>query len=179
MRVQSPETPVLLSLRFDVYLPPQVLQTDGRLFHTVPASHFCREISQQQGYFAPRALPRFLATFNPSYSLLPSTAFPRRVIRPTFFHVFLPGARRVSPVAWYVLVIMPWLAPRQCVPAHWPSGRCSMLPSSHDGGFGHWGYCFRGHLCLHFRYGLTTRSPSRRWLCRWASNSRFPSCLPS
>ena len=171
--------PSRLSLPLNIYLPSQVLRTNGRFYQTAPASLFCRKIPQQQGYFAPRALPRFLATFNPSYSLLPSTAFPRRVIRPTFFQVFLPGARRVSPVAQCVLVFMPWLAPRQSVPAHWPSGRCSMLPSSHDGGFGLWGYCFWGHICLHFRYGLMTRSPSRRWLYGWASDSRFPSCLPS
>src|SRR5712691_4239681 len=37
---------------------------------------------------------------------------------------------------------------------------------------------FRGHLCIHFRYGPVTRSPSRRWLCQWASDSWFPASLP-
>src|SRR6202790_1311036 len=37
MDVQSPETPGRVSLRFDVYSPPQVLQIDGRLCHLVLA----------------------------------------------------------------------------------------------------------------------------------------------
>src|SRR5271154_1862303 len=37
MDVQSPELPGRLSLRLDVYSPPQVLQIDGRLCHLVLA----------------------------------------------------------------------------------------------------------------------------------------------
>src|ERR1700726_4309860 len=37
MDVQSPETPGRVSLRLDVYSPPQVLQIDGRLYHLVLA----------------------------------------------------------------------------------------------------------------------------------------------
>ena len=37
MDVQTPETPGRLSLRLDVYSPPQVLQIDGRLCHLVLA----------------------------------------------------------------------------------------------------------------------------------------------
>src|SRR6266487_1202546 len=37
MDVHSPETPVRLSLRLDVYSPPQVLQIHGRLYHLVLA----------------------------------------------------------------------------------------------------------------------------------------------
>src|SRR6202030_871339 len=37
MDVQSPETPGRVSLRLDVYSPPQVLQIDGRLCHLVLA----------------------------------------------------------------------------------------------------------------------------------------------
>ncbi len=123
--------PSRLSLPLNIYLPSQVLRTNGRFYQTAPASLFCRKIPQQQGYFAPRALPRFLATFNPSYSLLPSTAFPRRVIRPTFFQVFLPGARRVSPVAQCVLVFMPWLStPPECSSALaiWPLFHVAFIP---------------------------------------------------
>jgi hypothetical protein len=35
-----------------------------------------------------------------------------------------------------------------------------MLPSPVTRGLGHWSSTFRGHLCLYFRYGPTTRSPS-------------------
>src|ERR1700682_1011960 len=37
MDVQSPETPGFLSLRLEVYSPPQVLQIHGRLYHLVLA----------------------------------------------------------------------------------------------------------------------------------------------
>src|ERR1700680_2484972 len=37
MDVQAPETPGRVSLRLDVYPPPQVLQIDGRLCHLVLA----------------------------------------------------------------------------------------------------------------------------------------------
>ena len=37
MDIQSPETPGLLSLRLEVYSPPQVLQIHGRLYHLVLA----------------------------------------------------------------------------------------------------------------------------------------------
>src|SRR6202140_1498679 len=37
MDVQSPETPGRVSLRLDVYSPPQILQIDGRLCHLVLA----------------------------------------------------------------------------------------------------------------------------------------------
>jgi hypothetical protein len=53
------------------------------------------------------------------------------VIRPTLFQVFLPGARRVSPVAWYVLVLMPWLStPPVCSSALaiWPLFHVAFIP---------------------------------------------------
>jgi hypothetical protein len=42
-----------------------------------------------------------------------------------------------------------------------------------------WTRHFRGLLCVHFRYGPMTRSPSPRWVCRRASGVRFPYILPS
>jgi hypothetical protein len=33
---------------------------------------------------------------------------------------------------------------------------------------------FRGNLCVHFRYGPMTRSPSHRWLCRSTPCVSFP-----
>src|SRR3954466_4073823 len=37
---------------------------------------------------------------------------------------------------------------------------------------------FRGHLCVHSRYGPVTRRPSRGWPCRWASG-QLVSLLPA
>jgi hypothetical protein len=54
----------------------------------------------QQGPFAPRELPRFVATTDPAATVSPSTDFPVfPVIRPTLLHRFRDGARTVSPVA--------------------------------------------------------------------------------
>ena len=38
---------------------------------------------------------------------------------------------------------------------------------------------FRGHLCVHSRYGPATADHPLRWSCQWASDPRFPSSLPS
>src|SRR6516165_2880097 len=48
MDVQTPETPGRLSLRLDVYSPPQVLQIDGRLCHLVLAFPIERDITNRR-----------------------------------------------------------------------------------------------------------------------------------
>jgi len=69
---------------------------------------------KQQGSFAPRALPRFDATSNPSVTLSPSIDFPvEPVIRSTLLRWFLLGTRRASPVARHVLVTVLSLPPRR------------------------------------------------------------------
>src|ERR1700733_12881069 len=45
MDVQSPELPGRLSLRLDVYSPPQVLQINGRLCHLVLAFPYVGDIA--------------------------------------------------------------------------------------------------------------------------------------
>src|SRR5438876_8629075 len=98
--VQAPEPPVLVGLRLDVEPPPQVLQPDGRHCQVAPAFHVVGGVAEQQGPFAPRALPRLLATSGPSATLSPSAAFPGKpVIRPTQLRRFRGGTRRASPVA--------------------------------------------------------------------------------
>jgi hypothetical protein len=52
--------------------------------------------------------------------------------------------------------------------------RRSMLPSPPNRGFGLWIPDFRGHLCIYFRYGPMTRSPSHGWLCRSTPCTSFP-----
>ena len=168
--VQAPEPPVRVSLRLDVDPPPQVLQTDGRLCHVAPASHVVGGIAEQQGPFAPRALPRFLATTDPSATLSPSADFPGApVIRPTWLRRFRGGTRRASPVARRVLVTVPSLPPRRSGPPRQPDcdGPCCLRPSSTGSASG--ACVFRGHLCVHLRYGPVTRSPSFRWLRRWCA----------
>jgi len=74
--VQTPEPPVLVGLRLDVEPPPQVLPPDGRHCQVAPAFHVVGGIAEQQGPFAPRALPRLIAPAGPSATLSPSAAFP-------------------------------------------------------------------------------------------------------
>src|SRR5450755_1248560 len=52
---------------------------------------------------------------------------------------FRRGARRASPVAWYILVIVLSLLPRQSVSPHRSDCDDSMLPSLHYRELGLWG----------------------------------------
>jgi hypothetical protein len=81
--------------------------------------------------FAPRALPRLLATSGPSATLSSSADFPGApVIRPTLLRRFRGGTRRASPVAApRVLVTVPSLPPRRRGIAASARLRCSLLPS--------------------------------------------------
>src|SRR5215469_10463756 len=65
------------------------------------------------------------------------------------------------------------IAPPEC-PAASVSLHRSILPSPYDRELGLWGLAFRGHLCVHFRYGPMTRSPSQEWLCQSTSFASFP-----
>jgi hypothetical protein len=64
-------------------------------------------------------------------------------------HPFLDGTRRVSPVAWCVLVIVLLLKPRQSETSRQSVGlRCSMLPSPNRCELGFWGLVV-SRPCLH------------------------------
>jgi len=70
----------------------------------------------QQGPFAPRALPRFVATTSLTATVSPSADFPvSPVIRLTLLHRWRGGARTVSPVARHALVTVLSLPPRRSV----------------------------------------------------------------
>jgi hypothetical protein len=129
----------------------------------------------QQGPFAPRALPRFVATTGLAAAVSPSTAFPvAPVIRSTLLHPFLGGTRTVSPVAQHALVtVLPPTTP--------PKGhsatvnlRYALLPSPDQRGLGLRILSYPGHFWVHSRYGPVTRSPSPGWFCRLASSASFP-----
>ena len=72
---------------------------------------------------------------------------------------FLNGARRASPVAWRVLVTVPSLPPRRSAVAPQPvcATPCCFRPRLEDSASGP--SIFRGHLCVHSRYGPATRRP--------------------
>jgi len=129
---------------------------------------------------APAAFLAFLATMDPSATLSSSAHFPGApVIGRISLRHFRGGTRRVSPVARRVLVTVLSLPPRRSGPPRQPAcdGPCGLHPPVAGSASGA-SHC-RGHLCVHLRYGPVTRSPSRRWLGRWAPGPRFPSTLPS
>jgi hypothetical protein len=124
--------------------------------------------------------PLSFATAGPSATLSPSAPFPGVVvIGRTWLRRFRDGTRRASPVARRVLAIVPSLSPRQSGTPH-QSGcdaPCCLRPPVAGSASG--AHHFRGHLCVHSRYGPMTRSPSHRWVGRWAPGSWFSSTLPS
>src|SRR5262249_13955655 len=120
------------------------------------------EACHQQGRFAPRTLLRFGATTSPSATLSSSADFPGSpVIRPTWLRRFRDGTRRASPVARRALVTMRPLPPRRRLPPRQPrcGGPYCLRPTV--GGSASGATHFRGHLCVHSRYGPVTRRPSR------------------
>jgi hypothetical protein len=140
--------------------------------------HPCLPVSQrkckQQGPFAPRTLLRFFATMGPSATLSSSTDF---LGSPVIRFAAPPISRRdeegFSSCLAHPCHRATANTPPECLTASVSCGDpCCLRPfgaGSAPGVFG-----FRGHLCVHFRCGPMTRSPSQRWLCRSASFASFP-----
>jgi hypothetical protein len=103
-----------ISLHLQVYLPSQVLQTNGRLCHLVLASLCCQKIVNSRVPLLPRRYSgsSLIRTLPPPSRL--SVHFPlSTVIKPTLLRKFLSGTRRASPVARHVLVTVLSLPPRR------------------------------------------------------------------
>jgi len=163
MNIQPPKSPCFIRLRLKVYLPSQVLQTNGRFYHSVPTSQCCQKIINSGAPLLLGSYPRstLIRTLPPPSRL--SVHFPLfAVIEPTFLQKFRSGTRRASPVARYVLVTVLSLPPRQSTkPYQLVFGHvCCLHPTDADSTSGD--FHFRGHLCVHFHYGPMTRSPSLR-----------------
>jgi hypothetical protein len=125
-----------------------------------PCLPYCQSHYNQQGPFAPRALLRLIATMNPSDSLSPSTDFPVipviRLPAPQISPRDEEGLSSCLACPCHRAVAS---TPPECKPPR-RSG-CSdpcCLHSAHESSTS--GMRFRGHLCVHFRYGPMTRSPS-------------------
>src|SRR5208282_2888258 len=126
-----------------------------------------RRLYKQQGSFAPRALPRFDATTNPSVTLSPSIDFPvEPVIRSTLLRRFRAGARRASPVARHVLVTVLSLPPRRSVGAASIRFRLPMLPSPSGWGLGLRGYSLSRPLLRSLLLRPGDSSPPHGRRCR-------------
>src|ERR1700733_6186823 len=99
MYIHTPEAVGFISLRLDVYLPPQFLHCNGRFYHFRLCLSFLLEelplvrrlrsipITELPCYYSPVRLPLIFSSF------------PSSVIELVLLRAFLPGMRRVSPVA--------------------------------------------------------------------------------
>ena len=134
-----------IRLRLQVYLPSQVLQINGRLYHLAPASQCCRKIVNSRVPLLPgRYSGSSLIRTHPPPSRL-SVHFPLfTVIEPTLLQEFLPGTRRASPVARYALVTVLSLPPRRSELTVSISFRLIMLPSPYGWGLGLRGFSLSG-----------------------------------
>ena len=144
VNIQSPKPPGLVGLRLQVNLPPQVLQTDGRLYHLALASRVVGR-SLAIGLLRSPVITRFIATTNPSATLSSSANFPGPpVIWPTLLRQFLGGTRRASPVAQHVLATVLSLPPRRSDTSPQPAcgASCCLRPT--DRGLGLRGYSLSG-----------------------------------
>ena len=127
----------------------------------------------QQGLFAPRSLPAS-ATTGPSVTLSPSTDF---LVSPVIRLPAPPISRRdeegFSSCLAHPCHRAAATTPPECSTASVScDDPCCLRPLF--GGSASGVYKFRGHLCVHFRCGPMTRSPSQRWLCRSALFVSFP-----
>jgi hypothetical protein len=116
----------------------------------------------------------FLATMSPSATLSSSTDF----LGSPVIRFAAPPISRRDEEGFSSCLAHPCHRAAANTPPECPTasvscgGPCCLRPfgaGSAPGVFG-----FRGHLCVHFRCGPMTRSPSKRWLCRSASFASFP-----
>ena len=180
MDVQTPETPGRFNVRLDIYVPSQVLQTYRRVYHpSLPP--MLSEPSQAVGPLCSTGITRLPRYCGPirhplAFGPLPGVT----VIGPTLLRRFRAGARRASPVAWHVLVIVPSLPPRRTEyacqsdsPIHAAFALAvagSAFGSSH----------FRGHIYVHIHYGPMTRTSPKETVVDWLQKFSFPPlCYPS
>src|ERR1700690_1222273 len=98
MDVQSPELPGRLSLRLDVYSPPQVLQIDGRLCHLVLAFLVVGDFTNSRAPSLHGSYPAStLLRTHPSPSRLRSTSRLSRLYDRPCSGDFAPGCRLPPP----------------------------------------------------------------------------------
>ena len=155
----------------------QVLQIAERFYQTPLPPIIARGIAKQLGPFAPRELPQFIATTNPSATFSPSFLFP---VSAGYRSDLLQSVSLWDEEGFSSCSTCPChravpTTPPKCHAAS-VSPRHVMLPSPRTRGLGlRISVFFRGHLWVYFRYGPVTRSPSLRWLCRSASPASLSS----
>ena len=100
MTIKSPEPPLLVGLRLDVYLSPQVLQTPGSLYHASLPPVLSKDVLRSR---APSLRPGYVVLAIVTTTGSSATLSPFRPLRPgliglPLLPLFPAGTRRVSPV---------------------------------------------------------------------------------
>jgi hypothetical protein len=133
----------------------------------------------QQGPFAPRELPRFIATTDPSATVSCSIDFP---VDAGYTIYLAPSISRWDEDGFSSCSAHPCHRAAPTTPPERIDAsvriRRSVLPSPEQRKLGLRNNKFRGHLWVHLRCGPVTRSPSYRWLCQSASD-HLVSLLPA
>ena len=163
-----------ISLRLDVDPSPQVLQIYGRLYHVVPASR-CGSGMPTVGHLGSPGITPVHSYYVPIRHPLVFDPLPGV----TGYRIYLaPGISARDEEGFSSCLVCPCQRAVATTPPEgsirrpvWDQSYC-LHPT--DAGSTSGATHFRGHLCIHFRYGPLTRSPPLRWLCRWASGDRFP-----
>ena len=181
MDVQSPELPGRLSLRLDVYSPPQVLQIDGRLCHLVLAFLMVGDVTNSR---APSLHGRYPASTllrtHPSPSRLRSTSRLSRLYDRPCSGDFAPGRGGLLQLLGMSLPPCCRFHPAEVKKPHRSDfgSPCCLRPPVGGSAFG--ATHFRGHFCVHCCYGpVTRRLPEGDVVDRLQSLGFPPPCYPN
>src|SRR5271157_4228917 len=165
MDVQSPELPGRLSLRLDVYSPPQVLQIDGRLCHLVLAFLVVGDFTNSR---APSLHGRYPASTlrrtHPSPSRLRSTSRLSRLYDRPCSDDFSSGRGGLLQLLGMSLSPCCRFHPAEVLEPHRSDfgSPCCLRPTVAGSALG--ATHFRGHFCVHCCYGPVTRRLPRETL---------------
>src|SRR5208283_2155168 len=181
MDVQSPELPGRLSLRLDVYSPPQVLQIDGRLCHLVLAFLVVGDFTNSR---APSLHGRYPASTllrtHPSPSRLRSTSRLSRLYDRPCSDDFSSGRGGLLQLLGMSLSPCCRFHPAEVLEPHRSDfgSPCCLRPPVGGSAFG--ATHFRGHFCVHCCYGpVTRRLPTGDVVDRLQSLGFPPPCYPN
>ena len=181
MDVQSPETPGRVSLRFDVYSPPQVLQIDGRLCHLVLAFLIEGETTNRRapllhGHYSASSLLRT----HPPPSRLRSFSRLRRLYDLPCSGDFAPGRGGLRQLLGMSLSPCCRFHPAKVEMPHRSDfgTPCCLRPTEAGSALG--STLFRGHIRVHCRYGPAARGLPKEDLVDRLQGLGFPPpCYPN
>src|SRR6202790_1548280 len=181
MDIQSPEPPGRLSLRLDVYSPPQVLQIDGRLCHLVLAFLVVRDFTDSRVPLLHGRYPAStLLRTHPPPSRLRSTSRLSRLYDLPCSSDFAPGRGGLLQLLGMSLPPCCRFHPAEVREPHQSDfgSPCCLRPTVAGSAFE--ATHFRGHIHVHCHYGpVTRRLPKGDVVDRLQGLGFPPPCYPN